>query len=380
MIIIYRNILLMIFLLLWGCDNSNSPFNDSEPYSLISIDIGEVRDLDYSQSLNRLFVGTESEGIYIYDIIPDPITGNEIPLSNGNLSIIYDNIDWGLGKDIRNIEYSENTSILYALDRFGYTYHGYVPYLLGESGLYDCSGLDTLIANVCASTQTHATKFSLDDSNESPELYILYKHNAENELYTEESYSSLKFMNYALPPQMTLDFCELFGTCEDEAIDIEDSLSYSVNDIFYSNDKLYIANPSKNINSFEVYEKNGELIDTYITESEVKSIYVVDDYILAGTKNGCYITLLEGGGISSNDEDKLFIADGYSIQNIYFDGMKLILSAGIEGVIVYNWDGNSINIDNDVRIHSSYAYTARFIDGMYFVATKNGLEIYNLEE
>jgi len=236
-----------------------------------------------------------------------------------------------------------------------------------------------LIANVCASTQTHATKFSLDDSNESPELYILYKHNADNELYTEESYSSLKFMNYALPPQMTLDFCELFGTCENEAIDIEDSLSYSANDIFYSNDKLYIANPSKDINSFEVYEKNGELIDTYITESEVKSIYVVDDYILAGTKNGCYITLLEGGGISSNDEDKLFIADGYSIQNIYFDGMKLILSAGIEGVIVYNWDGNSINIDNDVRIHSSYAYTARFIDGMYFVATKNGLEMLQIQ-
>jgi len=380
MTIICRHILFIIFLLLFGCDNSNNPFNDSDPYDLISIDIGEVRDLDYSQSLGRLFVGTESEGLYIYDIIPEPVIGSEIPLSSGYLSTIYENIDWGLGKDIRGIKYSENTNILYALDRFGYTYHGYVPYLLGESGLYDCSGLDTLIANVCASTQTHATKFSLDDSNESPELYILYKHNADNELYTEESYSSLKFMNYALPPQMTLDFCELFGTCENEAIDIEDSLSYSVNDIFYSNDKLYIANPSKDINSFEVYEKNGELIDTYITESEVKSIYVVDDYILAGTKNGCYITLLEGGGISSNDEDKLFIADGYSIQNIYFDGMKLILSAGIEGVIVYNWDGNSINIDNDVRIHSSYAYTARFIDGMYFVATKNGLEIYNLEE
>ena len=380
MIMVYRNILIMILLLLSGCDNSNSPFNDSEPYSLISIDIGEVRDLDYSQSLNRLFVGTESEGIYIYDIIPNSITGNEIPLSGGNLSVIYENIDWGLGKDIRSIQYSENTNILYALDRFGYTYHGFVPYLLGESGLYNCSGLDTLIANVCASTQTHATKFSLDDSNESPELYILYKHNANNELYTEESYSSLKFMNYALAPQMTLDFCELFGTCENEAIDIQDSLSYSVNDVFYSNDRLYIANPSKNINSFEVYEKNGELIDMYLTDSEVKSIYVVNDYILAGTKNGCYITLLEGGGISSDDEDKLFIADGYAIQDIYFDGIKLILSAGIEGVIVYNWDGNSMNINDDVRIHSSYAYTARFINDMYFIATKNGLEIYNLEE
>ena len=380
MIMVYRNILFAALLLLWSCDNSNSPFNDSEPYDLISIDIGEVRDLDYFQLENRLFVGTESEGIYIYEIIPESITGNETPLGNWHLSTLYENVDWGLGKDIRSIQYSSNTNILYALDRFGYTYHGFVPYLLGQSGLYDCSGLDTLIANVCASTQTHATKFSLDDSDESPELYILYKHNADNELYTEESYSSLKFMNYALPPQMTLDFCELFGTCENEAINIEDSLSYNVNDIFYLDDKLYIANPSKDINSFEVYEKNGDLVDTYVIESEVKSIYAVNDYILAGTKDGCYITLLEGGGISSNDEDKLLIADGYSIQDIYFDGMKLILSAGIEGVMVYDWDGNSMNVNNDIRIHSSYAYTARFINDMYFVATKNGLEIYNLEE
>ena len=60
------------------------------------------------------------------------------------------------------------------------------------------------------------------------------------------------------------------------------------------------------------------------------------------------------------------------------DGNKLILSAGIEGVIVYNWDGNSMNIIEDLRIHSSYAYTARFINEMYFIATKNGLEIYQL--
>ena len=39
-----------------------------------------------------------------------------------------------------------------------------------------------------------------------------------------------------------------------------------------------------------------------------------------------------------------------------------------------------MNINDDVRIHSSYAYTARFINDMYFIATKNGLEIYNLEE
>ena len=377
MILFLKQILLLVLLLLLGCDNSNSPFNDSEPYNLISVDIGEVRDLDFSN--DRLYIGTESEGIYIYEIQPSSNSENDIMLNDGSyLTTLYENVDWGEGKDIRSIKYSENTNMLYALDRFGYTYHNSVDYLLGQLSPFYLSCSDTLIANMCSATQTHATKFALDDSNESPELYILYKHNADNELYTDESYSSLKFMNYVISPLNSLGFCELFGTCENEAITIDDSLSYNVNDIFYVDDKLYVANPNKDISSFSIYEKDGGLIDSYVTDSDVKSIYAVNDYIVAGTKNGCYITLLEGDGISSDEVDKLFIADGYSINNIHFDGNKLILSAGIEGVIVYNWDGNSMNIIEDLRIHSSYAYTARFINEMYFIATKNGLEIYQL--
>ena len=377
MILFLKQILLLVLLLLLGCDNSNSPFNDSELYNLISVDIGEVRDLDFSN--DRLYIATESEGIYIYEIQPSSNSENDIMLSDGSyLTTLYENVDWGEGKDIRSIKYSENTNMLYALDRFGYTYHNSVDYLLGQLSPFYLSCSDTLIANMCSATQTHATKFALDDGNESPELYILYKHNADNELYTEESYSSLKFMNYVISPLNSLGFCELFGTCENEAITIDDSLSYNVNDIFYVDDKLYVANPNKDISSFSIYEKDGGLIDSYVTDSDVKSIYAVNDYIVAGTKNGCYITLLEGDGISSDEVDKLFIADGYSINNIHFDGNKLILSAGIEGVIVYNWDGNSMNIIEDLRIHSSYAYTARFINEMYFIATKNGLEIYQL--
>ena len=396
----YRKILLIGLLLLLGCDNSNNPFNDSEPYNLITIDIGEVRDLDYSDISNQLFVGTESEGIYIYSIESDIIPIDGIQLSNSvYLSTLYENIGWGEGKDIRDIQYSNNTNILYALDRFGYTYHGYLPHLLDDNpyvGLCSSDSTpDTLTINICSATQTHATKFSIDEfGNVGPELYILHKHNADNELYTENSYSSINFMGYDFNPEASGSmFCEFFATCEDDAIDIQDSLSYSVNDIFYSNDKIYIANPKKDINSFEIYNVgdslitadndtilNGEVIDEFLTESEVKSIYAVNDYVLAGTGQGCYITLLEGGGLSDNQDSKLLLAENYVIRDIFFSENKLILSAGIEGIIVYNWDGNSINVNEILRIHSSYAYTARFINNMYFIATKNGLEIYNIEE
>ena len=379
-----------------GCRDSNEPFNnsaydyvddssiseDGETLSIDKIDIGEVRDLYFFN--NRLFVATENKGVYIYDInsFDSP---NSIPLSNGKyLETLYENSDWGIAKDIRRIHYSSGSNLLYALDRFGYTYHGYLPYLLGEydSNSILCTPVDTLIKNECSTTgtQTHATQFIVDDSNLDPELYILYKHNAENELYTQNSYSSIKFMEYYLSPQMTLDFCELFAVCDQEAIVIDDSLSYDINDIFYLDEKLYFSNSSNDINSFEIYNVDGGLIDEFITESEVKSIYGVNDFILSGTREGCYITLLEDSGISDDENSKLLLAENFTIYDIFYDDSKLILTAGEDGILIYDWDGQSFNFNESLRIYSAYAYTARLFENSIFVATKEGLEIYNIEE
>tara|TARA_B110000438_G_scaffold298542_1_gene346991 strand:+ start:327 stop:1484 length:1158 start_codon:yes stop_codon:yes gene_type:complete len=381
-ILIY--ILIIVFLI--GCRESNEPYsssninNDEQSVLVDRIDIGEVRGLDFFN--NRLFVATEDEGVYIYDL-NSYASDNSIQLSNGKyLETLYQNQDWGINKDIRNIHYSSDSNLLFALDRFGYTYHGYLPYLIGQ---YDSSSLvcipgDTLIKNECAITQTHATAFIVDESNLSPELYILYKHNADNELYTENSYSSIKFMEYYLPPSMTLDFCELFAICDQDAISIDDSLSYSINDIYKLDDKLYFANSNSDNNSFEVYNVGGDLIDEYITESEVKSIYAVNDFIVAGTRDGCYITLLEDSGISSEEESKLLLAENFTIYDIIYDNGKLILSAGSDGVIIYDWDGQTFSFNESLRIFSSYAFTARVFENSIFVATKEGLEIYNIEE
>ena len=380
----------MGLLLLFGCDNSNSPFNESEYYDLNTIQIGEVRDLDIFDDM--LFVATESRGIYIYEIF------------SNSIETLYENQEWGVGKDMRNIYYASNVNMLYVLDRFGYTYHSYLPHLLDDNS-YDgsCSTNstpDTLLINNCAATQTHATKFAVNRFGDvGPELYILHKHNADNELYTENSYSSINFMQYNFNPQASGSmFCEFFTTCEDNAListdsgvdEIEDSLGYDISDIFYLDDKLYVANPRNNINSFEIYEKDQSsnsledivysLLTYHETNTKVKSIYAVNDYVLAGTESGCYITLLEGGGLSDDEDSKLLLAEDYTIYDIYFSENKLILSTGINGIIIYDWDGSSMDINEDMRIHSSYAFTARFINNMYFIATKNGLEIYNIEE
>ena len=94
---------------------------------------------------------------------------------------------------------------MHALDRFGYIYHTYVPHLLNavdmcyetyEPGCVSCTPHaastlnDTLIVNNCApSLQTNATQFI---NNGTDGVYVLYKHNANNELYLTESYSTIK--------------------------------------------------------------------------------------------------------------------------------------------------------------------------------------------
>ena len=131
-----------VFLLLFlSCDNENDPFNRSEPYSLITVDIGEVRDLDYSESKKHILL-VLNQKYYIFGIDSISLNENDITLFGDDiLTTLYENIDWGIGKDIRSIQYSEKTDILYALDRFEYTYHNYVPYLLGST---NSLGLNTI--------------------------------------------------------------------------------------------------------------------------------------------------------------------------------------------------------------------------------------------
>ena len=174
----FKLYIIIVFLcFFFSCVENYNPFV-REDVDVSSIDIGEVRDLYLNN--DTLFVATEAQGIYVYDV-------SDI----NNLQEIYSNAIWGLGKDIRSIYFSENTQMLYALDRFGYTYHGYLPIVLDAA-----NDVDTLFSNQCSVSNDNATRMFIDDSNSFPEAYILHKHNADIELYLDESYSEVKRINY----------------------------------------------------------------------------------------------------------------------------------------------------------------------------------------
>jgi len=254
---------------------------------------------------------------------------------------------------------------------------GYTEFLLNDEEDYD-----NLIQNSCG-PDANARRFFINTSNVNPEMYVLYKCFESSSQCVGDPHSYVSSTTFPFLGETLYDEFDLFGdfsvsaSCGEYSID---NLNVNTNDMYFNNNQFFIANPHKNINSFELYEKNGELIDSYEVDYEVKSIYSINNYILAGTENGCYITLLEGDGISDDEDSKLLIAEGSTIYDIYFNEGKLILSTGIGGIIVYDWDGNSMNINENLRIYSSYAYTARIINDVYFIATKDGLEIYNIEE
>ncbi|MBI45186.1 MAG: hypothetical protein CMG66_03355 [Candidatus Marinimicrobia bacterium] len=388
-----KKIYILLLLLFLGCQNRHNPFSEntfgvcsefgSNWCSNLDIleNVGRVRDLHFDS--NRLFVATEDRGIYIYDILSEE-GENSYLLKNGQfLDQVYESEEWGVGKDLRSIYYADEYDMLFALDYNNNTYLGYVDILISSS--------TSLVQNSCG-PDANARKFFINTNSDNPEIYILYKcfegsSQCINNPYQNVATTVLQSLGSSL-----YDDFEFFGdfstssSC-DASPQIPD-LSVDVNDMFFNDNHFFIANPSSGVNSFGVYDMNGNLLDEYITDSPVRSIYALsldgsaNNIILAGTENGCYITLLDDGGISDISESKLIIAEGLTIYDIFYENNRLILSSGPRGMLVYDWDNMLSEPIEYLRIfstNSEYSSVTRFYNGMYFVGTEYGLQIYNLD-
>ena len=384
--------LFVVFLLFFACKDRHNPFSLDEfglgdEYGTnwqnnldIIENLGRIRDLHFED--NRLFIATEDNGIYIYDILSEA-DENSLQLKNGQfLKQLYQSEEWGNNKDLRSIYYSDDHEMLFALDYNNNTYLGYTEFLLN-----DIEDSDYLIQNSCG-PDANARRFFINTESTNPELYVLYKCFEGSSQCVNNPYQNIATTMFTPLSGSLYDDFQVFG---DFSIASNctggsqiDGLSVDTNDMFFNNDKFFVANPTNGINSFAVYEENGSLIDEYTTEYPVRSIYSINNVILAGTENGCYITLLDDNSISDISESKLVIAEGLTIYDIFYDENKLILSCGNRGILIYDWNGLSITEPSEnLRIfstNSDYSTTARFYNGMYFIGTEYGLQIYNIQQ
>ena len=347
-------------------------------------------------------VANDEEGLVIYEIINGEINPNEIYYRN---LIEYASADGELDTELRVIYYANSHNTLYMLDKFEYIYNLYLPPVLSDYNGFPNEHVCTLpqeqfLEPVQCGEFDHSTKFVVNENNPNTphqlpfEMFILYKDNPNTNYELTEGFSEIRKYWYNNNPNGD----ENYSPVCDNAINIDyscdngnaliENLNYDVTDLHFDNNynRLFVANPSKMVYSINLYYYDPIsgtvfLKDSLNSNNRINTVSSYQNYMLTGMKDGgCYITLLNDDGISDNFIDKLHIGDSFSVYDIYYDSEnnKLLLSCGVNGVLVYNWDGQGLEASINSHILSSYAYTAKLYNGKVIIGTENGLEVFNI--
>ena len=156
--------------------------------------------------------------------------------------------------------------------------------------------------------------------------------------------------------------------------------------VFYADNLLSITNGGMGVQVWRYNHNPGldtdlleNLTTFYVQGGEAESIYSKGNYVIGGFDNdrGCYMALLDSNG---DIIDNLSFADGYSINAIDYDSGVLALSAGNDGIIIYEWSETlSLKLKGILDVgEDNYVYDIKVINDNIFVASENGISIYKI--
>ena len=116
---------------------------------------------------------------------------------------------------------------------------------------------------------------------------------------------------------------------------------------------------------------------SFDTPGEVKTVFSYENTIFAGlsTSNGCLIQYVGEEGELLNH---YLIAEGYSVNGIHYENDLLALACGHDGFLIYQWDGAGLPSLLG-RIATSYANKIKVQGNKVFVATEDGIDIFEIE-
>jgi hypothetical protein len=72
------------------------------------------------------------------------------------------------------------------------------------------------------------------------------------------------------------------------------------------------------------------------------------------------------------------IAEGYSVNGIHYENDLLALACGHDGFLIYQWDGAGLPSLLG-RVETSYANKIKVQGNKVFVATEDGIDIFEIE-
>ena len=164
------------------------------------------------------------------------------------------------------------------------------------------------------------------------------------------------------------------------------NLDYNVMAIHYSNNLVSVTDAGLGVKVFE-YETGAleEVASFYVQGGHAQTVFSSGNSVIGGFDNdkGCYMVLLD---LSSTDDpiiNNFSFAEGYSINSIHFDSdmnMLALATGSDDSVLLYNWIEGSASVSSAGVVDvGSYVYEAKLQDGVLYVASRDGIKIYQIE-
>ena len=379
-----NKIIICLTLLFFTCDKQSNPFiGDSSIYLQENL-MGESRDIIViedikfdifdcstlseedciddiwcnfdqdciSKSNDLLIVANQyQEGLIIYQIID---SNNDISLNkiyqNSNFEVL-DESSIENDLELRTLLYSESSEMLYILDKFEYIYNAWLPGLLEsttKSFNEECYDYDSDLIWDPIPLQTftdisnlHSTQVVMDESNQDNLDKALYLIKYNSNIISQQnlppplktSSSKLGAYSFLFDPS----FLGSESACNGEffidyAPTISPHFDYNITDVFFRNDKVFIANP---YNEFVFKDALGNNLNLSLVENEYEQI------------DGC--SLPENSIYLSNDGELLYNSEvdiGYFEFNLAGDDLTNYISNSIDCLNVQD-NGNFIQYSSN---------------------------------
>jgi len=408
--------ILIISLFLYACiEQVESEQNDFVELVTYIDTYGEAMDLDLTDS--RMVVAANYQGFIVYDLSRDNLGNISSVDSIYNDSILDDSMGDNRAQEVI---VSDNHDIAFITDIFDRIW---LYKLNDESNQYVDSYLQDCYGGTWLST-------AIDDQTDVNQINVfsLVKHSSSesddegtvgdfDEYSTSVVWKGLKDIGSddLFPEQNSTPACEFsynFGILPENIHYNDGLLAVSNGELgvkvlsqidesscFDSNtlELLGEFNPSGNIdvdriaceNSIfdyynpglgGIFEPEGgfhpQIYSSFDLPGEVNAVYVKDLVLFSGlsTSNGCYISLLGDNGTVVENYP---IANGYTINGISEDNGILALSAGRDGVLLYQWNG-ALSIDFIGQIQTPYSNRVKVDGNNILVSTEDGVFIYIL--
>ena len=316
---------------------------------------GNIRSFDIIN--DTLFVASEDYGIIIYKIVED----------NGEIYLDSLSSTSQVGNPV-TLDIASQSRSLIVLDNYNHTYIGKLDFFATNSSL----------SSVICDDYQRGSAF-IDYKDRPIELITPFRHKpTQNEVDTLAWDTS--FLHRITFSEDDYDYGYYSGDCTDT---LYKYLNYGIEDVFYNNKKLYLANSEDT--SYSIVRLNHDMdsdvfspLDTIIVDGRPLFVKANESHMFIGLDDnkGCYIKLLA----SDNQNISNFnIALGYDIQDIQLSNDYIALSAGYGGSLIFE-GAYSMNLKLGFLIGGIYAYkTVMYNDLNMIVGTKDGLHIYKIE-